>query len=106
LTKEIENHIRYTMIKDQIEAVKQYLIENWDSPDSEEICDILGIDKTKTISLDVVIKGSVSVEVPLTYNADDLNYLSADISFDFNDGDVDTLDVDLDVKQITNTTDW
>jgi len=94
------------MLKDQIEAVKQHLIENWDYPDSAEICDILGIDKTKTISLDVVIKGSVSVEVPITYNADDLNHLSATIEFDFDDSDVDTVDNDLEIKQITDTTDF
>jgi len=97
MTKEIEN---------QIEAVKQYLIENWDNPDSAEICDILGIEKTQKIRLAVVIKGTMTVEIPLGYTTDDLNYLSAEISVDFDDNDVETLDVDLEISQIKNITDW
>ena len=105
MTESLEHRIKYQMITEQIDRVKEYLIQNWDDPDSEEICDILGIAKTRTIDLELVIKGTVSVEVPITYDAENLNYLSATIEFNFDDSEVDTLDVNLEVKDTTNITD-
>jgi hypothetical protein len=77
--------------KAQIEQLREYLAENWDSPDSDDIANIFGIDDTKEVTLDVVIKGQVTVTVPMRYDVDDIRYISGevgDISFDDSDIEV------------------
>ena len=88
----------------KIENVRKYLAENWDSPDSEEICEILGIEAHKTLDVEVVVKGIVSVKVPLGFDVDDLHGISATIDFDFDGYEVETLSNDLDLKEVRDIT--
>lgn len=77
--------------KAQVEQLREYLAENWDSPESEDIANIFGIETTKDIDLDVVIKGTVSVTVPMSYDVSDIRHISGevgDISFDDSDIEV------------------
>jgi phosphopantetheine adenylyltransferase len=77
--------------KAQIEQLKEYLAENWNDLEAEDIANIFGIETTKEIDLDVVIKGTVTVKVPMHYDTDDIRYISGevnDISFDDSDIEV------------------
>lgn len=86
----------------RIDRVRVYLTENWDSPDSEEIAEILGIEITKEIDLEVVIKGTVQVRVPIGYDTSDIRYISGSINnFEFDDSDIEVLDFDLNLDSTT-----
>jgi len=84
----------------QIDELKDYLETNWDNLDGEEIANIFGIETTKTIEMTVIIKGTVSVKVPMNYDKDDLASISTDIEIDFNDSDVETENSELEITDI------
>jgi DNA-directed RNA polymerase sigma subunit (sigma70/sigma32) len=100
--EQIEKHYFDQTVKyrGQIAELKDYLETNWDNLDGEEIANIFGIETTKTIEMTVIIKGTISVKVPMNYDKDDLASISTDIEIDFNDSDVETEDSELEITDI------
>ena len=93
-------HYQVIQFKAKVEQLREYLAENWNDLEAEDIANIFGIETTKDVELDVVIKGQVTVRVPMRYNTDDISYISGEVKdIDFDDSDIEVVDHSLSVVE-------
>ena len=97
-----ETNSRYSKAED---AVKEYLVENYDEIGEEhatEIANILGIDLAKTIEVvfDVTIRATISV--PLGKDVDDLSVYDFDIEISSNESEYEIEESEADIDSIRN----
>ncbi len=73
---------RVVKINGQIENVREYLVENYDSLDehADEIARLLGIELTNEVTVDVNVTFSVTMTLPIGIEADSVD--GSDFSFD------------------------
>lgn len=88
--------------KAKVEQLREYLAENWDDLEAEDIANIFGIETTKEIDLNVVIEGTVSVTVPMRYDVSDIRYISGEVNdISFDDSDIEVTSHSLSVTKTT-----
>lgn len=97
-----ETNNRYSKAED---AVKEYLIENYDEIGEEhatEIANILGIDLSKTIEVvfDVTIRATISV--PVGKDVEDLSVYDFDIEISSNESEYEIEESDAEIDSIRN----
>ena len=90
LTKELEtanfwrNRLTTTLseLETKVEQLTEYLDENWDDIEAEQIAEIMGIDTEVEKEVQVEISGTMTIKAPRSFDWDDLNYLSFEVSID------------------------
>ena len=106
LTKELEtanfwrNRLTTTLseLETKVEQLTEYLDENWDDIEAERIAEIMGIDTEVEKEVSVEISGTMTIKAPRSFDWDDLNYSSFEVSIDTswsNDFSIESYDLDV-----------
>jgi len=93
---------RIVKLNGQIDNVRDYLIENYDELDShaDEIARLLDIELSRTVTVDVNVTFSTTIELEVGKDADDLGYFDFDFTIDSASTDFEISDYDSDVIYI------
>lgn len=66
----------------KVERLTEYLDENWDDIEAEQVADIMGIESEVEKEVQVEISGTMTIKAPRGFDFDDLNHISFDVSID------------------------
>lgn len=81
------------------EALEEYLDENWDDIEAEQVAEIMGIDAEVEKEVSVEISGTMTIKAPRGFDWDDLSYSSFSVSIETNWSETFSIEsYDLDVN--------
>ena len=81
------------------EALEEYLDENWDDIEAEQVAEIMGIDAEVEKEVSVEISGTMTIKAPRGFDWDDLSYSSFTVSIETNWSETFSIEsYDLDVN--------
>lgn len=81
------------------EALEEYLDENWDDIEAEQVAEIMGIDAEVEKEVSVEISGTMTIKAPRGFDWDDISYSSFSVSIETNWSETFSIEsYDLDVN--------
>ena len=106
LTSKLENaefwRTRYadnlSTLETKVEKLEEYLDENWDEIEAEQVAEIMGIDTEVEKEVSVEISGTITIKAPRSFDWDDIKYTSFDVSIDnswSSDFSIESYDLDV-----------
>ena len=106
LTSKLENaefwRTRYadnlSTLETKVEKLEEYLDENWDEIEAEQVAEIMGIDTEVEKEVSVEISGTITIKAPRSFDWDDIKYTSFDVSIDTSwssDFSIESYDLDV-----------